>query len=290
MEQMTIQEFGGEVKFTKYIADNKELGKRLLKAAGYDQDDENFTITAEEHTTGSKRVDLIVRDEDNNVVQVIESQDANGWLDPVHASKIAWYCHDKGCNDGVLICKDSENHMKDFIQWYNENTPLNIVLLSPSIFKDSNGEVEIYFTTLLRPTDWAHKRIKPNTNHRNDQPSDWQIERAVRVEELFDEYSDIFTNKTRDRLSANNINNTNINVALYLLQNSYHVQLRHDTRHADNTVFMDSVLELYPDANFTRNYSTVGYFKTLEDSVNLAKQLINQIDGGEILVNNAPVV
>jgi len=293
MEQITVKEFeGGEVGFTRYIADNPRVSERLFQAISSYYDD--YKITTEEHTVGSKRVDLIVRDGDNNVVQVIESQDANGWLDPVHASKIAWYCHDKGCNDGVLISEDCTEHMKTFIQWYNENTPLNIFLLSPTIIKDKNGEVDIFFKTILRPTDWAHKRIKPNTRQTgNDQPNKKEIETLSRIEELLDNHSDIFNGSSRSDkfVCALNVNNTGLHPTLFLRPGYYLVTLRHNGKHENNLIFESSVRELYENANFVKQYASLlsretARFVELESAIEFVKQIINQINGGEIRVND----
>lgn len=285
MEEISVNDFGGEVKFTKYIADNETISSRLLEAIGGEVYD--YTIVPEEHTVGSKRVDLIVRDEDDNVVQVIESQDANGWLDPIHASKIAWYCHDKGCNDGVLISEDCTEHMKTFIQWYNENTPLNIFLLSPTIIKDDNDNIDIFFKTILRPTDWAHKRIKPNTkSSSNGIPSERDNEYAQRTNEIYEEYKDLFTNVSgySRYLSINNVNNTGINVTMYVRATDYNICLWHNGKHTHNEAFKQSILNLYNDVAFKKYYVCLGNHPTVEEAVVLVRNIEQQIQNGNIVV------
>lgn len=103
--------FGGEVAFTKFIADDVETSKRLLSALDL-SDEDGYSITPEEHTTHLKRVDLVIRDQEGEIFLVIESQDATGWLDSVHASKITYYMYDKKCDDGVLLCEDADEHIK----------------------------------------------------------------------------------------------------------------------------------------------------------------------------------
>jgi len=283
MEEISVNDFGGEVKFTKYIADNETISARLLEAIGSAMLD--FKVVPEEHTVGSKRVDLIVRDENDNVVQVIESQDANGWLDPVHASKIAWYCHDKGCNDGVLISEDCTEHMKTFIQWYNENTPLNIFLLSPTIIKDKDGEIDIFFKTILRPTDWAHKRIKPNTKQSgNGQLNQRDIERAANVEALYEDNKDVFTNRSSYYVSSNDVNGTGINVTLYFRANDYNICLWHSGKHTHNQTFMDSVENAYPNVAFKKMYVCLGAKETLEEAVDFVRTIKTQLNDGTIVV------
>jgi len=283
MEEISVNDFGGEVKFTKYIADNETISARLLEAIGSAMLD--FKVVPEEHTVGSKRVDLIVRDEDNNVVQVIESQDANGWLDPVHASKIAWYCHDKGCNDGVLISEDCTEHMKTFIQWYNENTPLNIFLLSPTIIKDNNGEIDIFFKTILRPTDWAHKRIKPNTRQTgSSQLNERELQRAADVQSFYDINKDTFTNASSYYVSSNNVNNTGINVTLYFRANDFNICMWHSGKHTHNESFMESVEKLYPNVNFKKMYVCVGARDTQDEALELCRELIDHLNNGTITI------
>ena len=87
MKRSTIKEaFGGEVRFTKHIADNVDLATKLDIVDMSMGDD--YRVIPEDKTIDSKRVDLTVNDSEGTTVAVIESQDATGWLDTVHSSKI----------------------------------------------------------------------------------------------------------------------------------------------------------------------------------------------------------
>ena len=55
--------FGGEVAFTKFIAEDKDTNSRLLSAIDSYLSDE-YSIVPEDHTVDNKRVDLVVRDSD----------------------------------------------------------------------------------------------------------------------------------------------------------------------------------------------------------------------------------
>ena len=286
MKEISVNDFGGEVKFTKYIADNETICARLLRSIGSTMSD--YKVVPEEHTVGSKRVDLIVRDENDNTVQVIESQDANGWLDPVHASKIAWYCYDKGCNDGVLITEDCTEHMKKFIQWYNEYTPLNIFLLSPTIISDSNGDVDIFFTTILRPTDWAHKLIRPNTRQTGiSQLSERDLQKAAVVREVYDQNRDIFSTCTATYCAQHNVNNTGISVNFGFQTGGYKITLRH-SKHFGNAVFEESVRNLYEKSTFQQQYADpgIGVIEGLDEAIEFFNQVCNQINDGLIRVDD----
>jgi len=244
MIRQTIKEaFGGEVPFTKYISENKEVAKRLLDAIDTGMSN-SFSIAPEDQTVDRKRVDLVVRDDDNNVVQVIESQDASGWLDSVHASKIAYYCYEKGCMDGVLLTEDADEHIKGFIRWYNENTPLNIYLFNTVIYKSDTG-VFVDFIPVMRPFSLKDKKIQ----RRNG---------VKAVEDNFDEflsekcnvYPGKFTHQTRWYVSANNIAGTGINVGIHPRKSGYHlVMMYHNSKYDGNEVYEQTTSELFPEDN-----------------------------------------
>ena len=97
MDLSSIKEaFGTEPKYTKFIADNVDVATRLLEVVGMELEDD-YKIISEDRTFDSKRVDLTIKDGDNKTVAVIEAQDAAGWLDSVHTSKILYYCYEKNC-------------------------------------------------------------------------------------------------------------------------------------------------------------------------------------------------
>ena len=197
--------FGGEVPFTKFIARDTETSQRLLNAL--DLDEAEYHITPEEQTTHSKRVDLVVRDSDSEIFLVIESQDATGWLDAIHASKITYYMYDKKCEDGVLLCEDADEYIKSYVKWLNDNTPLRITLISVVIY-EHDGQTHCDFIPLMRPSTIKEKKVRRVTSGATDDA------RADQIEELYALRPEAFTNKTRNYVSKNNVGNTGLNVTI----------------------------------------------------------------------------
>jgi len=209
MKRVSIKEgFGGEVAFTKFIADDLETSRRLLTALDLSYED-GFKITPEEHTTHAKRVDLVVRNEEDEVFLVIESQDATGWLDSVHASKITYYMYDKKCDDGVLLCEDADEHIKGFVKWLNENTPLRITLIGVSVF-DVNKQVYCHFQPLIRPSNLDDKKVVRRTTP----TSEADQSKAEHLQEIFQANRGLFTNVTGRYVSKNNVGNSGMNVGI----------------------------------------------------------------------------
>ena len=91
MEFISIKEYGGEVKFTTDVCRNDNWSRKLLEAVDYFGE---FQMQFEVPTAESKRIDLVATDMNDSTLFAIECQDANGYLDPVHASKIMLYCFD----------------------------------------------------------------------------------------------------------------------------------------------------------------------------------------------------
>lgn len=199
--------FGGEVPFTKFIATDLDTSKRLLNAL--DLDEEDYSVTPEEHTTHSKRVDLIVRDSDGDTFLVIESQDASGWLDSIHASKITYYMYDKKCDDGVLICEDADEHIKGFVRWLNENTPLRITLVGVVIYE--NGKTpHCEFIPLIRPTQTSDKKVVRRTSPTTD--ADNNVSEQCQM--IYDNNTGLFTNVAKYYVSKTNVGGTGLTVAI----------------------------------------------------------------------------
>lgn len=241
MIRKTIKEaFGGEVPFTKYIADNKEVAKRLLDAIDTGMSD-SFEIAPEDQTVDRKRVDLVVRDDDGNVVQVIESQDATGWLDSVHASKIAYYCYEKGCMDGVLLTEDADEHIKGFIRWYNENTPLNIYLFNVVIYNTDSGNY-VDFIPVMRPFNVKDKKIQRKPGGVKTQEDFREF-----LQEKFDIHKGKFTHATGWYVSRNNVANTGVNVGIHCRKSGYYlVDIYHNNK-IDQLKFVESYKAAMPD-------------------------------------------
>jgi hypothetical protein len=269
MKRTNIKEgFGGEVPFTKFIASDLETSNRLLTALDLGYED-GYTVTPEEHTSHSKRVDLVVRDSDQDIVLVIESQDASGWLDAVHASKISYYMYDKKCDDGVLICEDADEHIKGYVKWLNDNTPLRITLVGVMIFETSaNPHCE--FTCLIRPSDLRDKKVR-----RVSAAAGIDTTVADRTQELYDSNPDLFTNIARDYVSKTNVGGSGMTAAIHPYKtDGYWVEIWHagkfDTDGFKKS-FTDTVESAGLEAGFQarRGYVKVPNTKSAIDTFNL---------------------
>jgi hypothetical protein len=269
MKRTNIKEgFGGEVPFTKFIASDLETSNRLLTALDLSYED-GYTVTPEEHTSHSKRVDLVVRDSDQDIVLVIESQDASGWLDAVHASKISYYMYDKKCDDGVLICEDADEHIKGYVKWLNDNTPLRITLVGVMIFETSaNPHCE--FTCLIRPSDLRDKKVR-----RVSAVAGIDTTVADRTQELYDANPDLFTNIARDYVSKTNVGGSGMTAAIHPYKtDGYWVEIWHagkfDTDGFKKS-FTDTVESAGLEAGFQarRGYVKVPNTKSAIDTFNL---------------------
>ena len=276
MKRSNIKDtFGNEVTFTKHIANNKVVADRLLEVIDGIVGD--YVIEPEDQTVDNKRVDLVVRDEDGNVVSVIESQDASGWLDSIHSSKITYYCYEKGCMDAVLITEDADEHIKGFVKWLNENTPLNIWLLSVVIYQYGEDNL-IDFIPLMRPFSRKQKKITSNPNNLPD----WYETNAEFLQEKFEEHKGYFTNVTRYYVSKNNIANKGVNAGIKKRKNYYKIDLYHRNKY-DNKEFKDSFKALFEDASFDRNSGYVTR-ETWEDALSINQQIVDNVVQGKIVL------
>jgi len=279
--------FGGEVPFTKFIASDLETSKRLLNAL--DLDEEDYSVTPEEHTTHSKRVDLIIRDREGDTFLVIESQDASGWLDSVHASKITYYMYDKKCDDGVLICEDADEHIKGFVRWLNENTPLRITLVGVVIYESSKNPY-CEFIPLIRPTQTQDKKVIRRSNLSTD--ADNNVSEQCQI--IYDSSPGTFTNVAKYYVSKTNVGNTGLTVAI----NPYKtggansngwafVEVWHagkantdDFRKTFKQVCDQNNLE----AKFQNRRGYVNGMPDMDSAVRIAKILIAALESGEIKI------
>ena len=247
--------FGGEVPFTKFIASNLETSNRLLTALDLSYED-GYTVTPEEHTSHSKRVDLVIRDADQDIVLVVESQDASGWLDAVHASKITYYMYDKKCDDGVLICEDADEHIKGFVKWLNDNTPLRITLVGVMIF-ETTTDPHCEFTCLIRPSDLRDKKIR-----RVSAASSNDSSVADRTQELYDSNPTLFTNVARDYVSKTNVGGSGMTAAIHPYKtDGYWVEVWHAGKH-DTDGFKKSFTDTATSAGLEAGFQARrGYVK-----------------------------
>jgi hypothetical protein len=273
--------FGGEVPFTKFIASDTETSKRLLNALDLSHED-GYSVTPEEHTTHSKRVDLIVRDSDGDITLCIESQDASGWLDAVHASKITYYMYDKKCDDGALICEDADEHIKGFVKWLNDNTPLRITLVSVVIFE--NGKTpHCEFIPLIRPSDLRDKKVRKvgSVSAAESTVSD-------QVQAIYDANPGVFTNVARNYVSKTNVGGTGLTVAINPYKTSGHfVEIWHAGK-ANTDSFRTSFAEVCKENGYEPNFQQRrGYVNsdqvlTAEGAVKAAKVFIAGLENGKI--------
>lgn len=273
--------FGGEVPFTKFIASDIETSKRLLNAL--DLDEEDYNITPEEHTVHSKRVDLIVRDSDGDMFLVIESQDASGWLDAIHASKITYYMYDKKCDDGVLICEDADEHIKGFVRWLNENTPLRITLVGVVIYENGKNPY-CEFLPLIRPTQTQDKKVvrksSPSTEADNNISEQCQL--------IYDQYPNVFTNVAKYYVSKTNVGGSGLTVAIRPYKTSgYWVEVWHAGK-SDTEDFRRTFKEVCSkegyEANFQkrRGYVNGDPAATMDGAVTVAKSFIAALESGDL--------
>lgn len=283
MKRTNIKEgFGGEVSFTKFIANDIETSRRLLTALDLSYED-GYSITPEEHTIHAKRVDLVVRDTSNETVLIIESQDASGWLDSVHASKITYYMYDKQCDDGVLICEDADEHIKGFVKWLNENTPLRITLISVLIF-NHEGQNHCEFVPLIRPSNLDDKKvIRKSVSTESDQ------NKIEHLQQIFNDNPGLFTNVTGRYVSKNNVGNSGMNVGISPYNTEgYFVDIWHAGK-ADSEIFKKGFFELCKkngfEAKFQKSRAYVNGDKVLKtsDAISAFKIFVKALETKELI-------
>jgi len=276
------ESFGGELAFTRFISSDVETSKRLLLALDLNEDD--YKITPEEHTQHSKRVDLVVRDRDNDIILVVESQDASGWLDSIHASKITYYMFDKKCDDGVLICEDADEHIKNYVRWLNENTPLRITLVSVVIYKDEKPFCD--FIPLIRPTYFEDKKIVTKSNLQDD--GDTLL--SSKVQDIYNSNPGVFTNVTKNYVNRTNVGGTGINVGIVPYKTGGHfVDVWHAGK-ANTDEFRNSFSQICSkysyEAKFQnrRGYINGSKVESVQGAIEAAKIFIEGLESGEIKV------
>ena len=286
MKRSNIKDaFGGEVPFTKFIASDQETSRRLLTALDLSYED-GYNITPEEHTTHSKRVDLVVRDRDQEIFLVIESQDASGWLDAVHASKITYYMYDKKCDDGVLICEDADEHIKGFVKWLNENTPLRITLVNVVIFELKDSP-HCEFIPLIRPSQMADKKVVRRASNTAEGETQGHFDHLAQV---FNDNPGMFTNQTGRYVSKNNVAGLGVNVGIVPYRNEgYYVDIWHAGKYDNDTfrkTFSDVCNQNGYEPKFQKSRAYVNGDKviTLEGAMQAFKMMVNGLENKEILV------
>lgn len=262
MIRQTVKEaFGGEVNFTKFIADNPEVYSRLLDVADLSIT-EDCIVTPEDHTIDNKRVDLTVTNEDNEVIAVIESQDCSGWLDSVHASKITYYMYDKNCNVGILLAEDSDEKIKGYVRYLNETTQFDIFLLTPVIY-NYNKETLVDFIPVMRPVSLDKKRVTVKKgNHNNNYTSSLKEKWLPFLSKKKQEHGDLFTHLAEQSvyLSRNNIGPTNINALISPYKTSIIIEAYHKKH--DTELFRETFTKFCQEHGFEPSInSKCGKFK-----------------------------
>ncbi len=255
MDRSSIKEaFGTEPRYTKFIADNVDVATRLLEVIGMELEDD-YKIISEDRTFDSKRVDLTIKDGDNKTFAVIEAQDAAGWLDSVHTSKILYYCYEKNCVDAILLTEDADEKIKDFVRWLNENTPLNIWLLASLIYKTDNG-FELDFSPIMRPFSSINEKKRKILNSIDGSKARRFKLREEAIQKLREENPGEFTNWSKAYASNNDID-PNFNLAIIPRKNSAIVNFYHGGKLENDEEFKNKMNKLGEDHNCKPNFSKV---------------------------------
>lgn len=259
MKRSTIkQAFGGEVAFTKFISRDIETSNRLLAACDLSFED-GYTVAPEEHTADDKRVDLVVRDSNQEVVLVIESQDATGWLDSVHASKITYYMYDRGVTEAVLLCEDADEHIKGFVKYLNDTTQFSITLLAVVVFESSpNPYCE--FIPLMRPSSLTERRVR-RVSGTVENPFSGELERIAQ------ENAGLFTHTAKHWNSTNNVANTGVNLVLGMNNSHYRISAWHGGRRTDDEAFKQSFGSFVSGLGFESRSRKDSEYITIESEV-----------------------
>ena len=206
MEKINIKEYGGEVKFTTDVCRNHEWSSKLLEAVDYTGE---FKMQYEVPTAGSKRIDLVATDTDDNVLFAIECQDATGWLDDVHASKIMLYGFDQGTEDCVIICEDLTEKMRDFIKYMNATSNFKIYIVHPEIYKHGT-DISVNWFTSMRPYDTKQK-VKVLSNRESLESKDHKLQSH---QSIHDAYPGQFNKVAQEYVSMQNVGQYKMNVDL----------------------------------------------------------------------------
>lgn len=215
--------FGGEVPFTKFISEDSVTQKRLLDALNLAVED-GYTVKPEDPTADSKRVDLTVQDAEGNVLLVIESQDATGWLDSVHASKIMYYMWDKGCEQGVILSEDADEYIMSFVRTLNTDHNFSITLLKTLIYEIDN-KAFVDFVPLIRGRD-----IEYSSNVRTRVEPDPQ--KVSLLQDLANNNPGLFTNVTGRYASHIKLGASSMNVGIVPYKNGkFWVDIWHGGKH-----------------------------------------------------------
>ena len=255
MVRSSIKEaFLTEPKFTKHIADNEDVSARLLEAVRIGMGDD-ANIIPEDRTVDGKRVDLTINDSDGTTIAVIEAQDAIGWLDSVHASKISYYCYDKDCTTGILICEDASEHIKEFVKYQNEHTNLDLWLVVALIYKTDTGPF-VDFQVIQRPFELKEKISKRSSTTTTGRHK-FMEETCLKLEK---DNPGLFTNVSKYYVSDNNVVSSmpSLNMAIHPRVNKVKLSFYHAGKLENDEMFKNMMIKHGEDNNidphFTKTY------------------------------------
>lgn len=285
MEKISIKEYGGEVNFTTDVCRNEDWSRRLLEAVDYKGE---FIMQYEVPTAGSKRIDLVATDTDKNVLFAIECQDATGWLDDVHASKIMLYGFDQGTEDCVIICEDLTEKMRDFVKYINATTNFKIYIVHPEIYKHEN-DVSVNWFTSMRPYDTKQKvKVLSNKESLESKDAKFQAHQSIH-----DAFPGQFNKVAQEYVSMQNVGKYKFNVDLLDSNASYLLRLKgkaEQTKNDKNCDLLAKVLNDQGPIQETWSNNTSGAYVrlskdnyTLEQVAELHKNTVDFCDNLAIL-------
>jgi hypothetical protein len=264
------QAFGGEVPFTKFISRDVETSGRLLAACELSFED-GYTVAPEEHTADDKRVDLVIRDSHEEIVLVIESQDATGWLDSIHASKITYYMYDRGVTDAVLLCEDADEHIKGFVKYLNDTTQFNITLMAVIVY-EADPSPYCEFIPLMRPSSITERRVR-RVSGSTENPFTSELERIAEAN------PNLFTHQAKNWNSNNNVANTGVNLVLGMNNSHFRISAWHGGRRTDDNLFKQSFADYCQNLGYESRSRKDSEYITVEDE-SLVIQAFNDILAG----------
>ena len=295
MRRLSIKEaFGGEVAFTKYIAENSEVSQSLLDCVDISIGSD-YKIHVEHRTVDGKRVDLSVQDSDGTIIAVIESQDTTGWLDSVHASKIFYYAYEKSCVEGIILTEDATEHVKGFVRFMNEQTPFNIWLIVSRIWTDDiNNRKIVDFVPVIRPTEPSQKKVKRQSNSGDSQGA---VKYADFLAQKYEENSELFTSYTGHYIDRKNVSNSRLNVGIEPRNGFFNVSMHHRgifnnetfNKSFSDLVYSEKLLDLNGviDQPLFNGVCARLKVENWETSLEVAKCFISAIENGRIKTGSA---
>lgn len=274
MEKVSIKEaFGGEVPFTKFISEDKATADRMLVEIGLPN--AMYTIKPEDATVDRKRVDLVIRDQNNEIFLVVESQDATGWLDSVHASKVFYYMWEKNCFDGVILMEDGDEHVKGYVQFMNENTPFNVYLFAVRIHRFEDGKLHVDFVPVMRPTNVREKKIRSITGG-NDKPHLTEV-----VERLAEKLPNYFDLKSRYYVAKKG--NSGLSASLYPQVRKIQMYIERPGGAETTDQMINTVTAVFPEHDVKHNRRGVYlHAETEEEALDICQKAVDAINAGTI--------